>query len=250
MKHLATVLALGISFNGICQGITKEHHHLVNSIINYSSRMSVFEDSDAAAYSVRFDDSISKYNKKLKSVLSSSEFAVLGDYEQQEICRKAEITILTSRAKDLKIFSWSAFNFTSDHRCSSIAVFKGHKPVVISFHSDDESDFGVNVELDSMIELKYSGQTYYILIGSNKCGNICIKEVASVYSALDGKLSKRSKVFFDGEHYLDDVEFNYILNDQIKPEPNFKIENREIISPVFDERRARLISTKKYKIEL
>jgi hypothetical protein len=250
MKYLMILLCLEISLKAICQEDTQKKHFVLNRIVKCFNQIRIFEDSSQNNFSSHFDDSIDEYNSKLLSYINSTEFSNLSNSELQEISHATEIKISYSRDSGLKVVSWCAFSFAPSPTCSNVAVFKRGKTPTTSVNNNSEVDFGINIQVDTIIKEKYKDKPYYILIGSNKCGNLCIQEIASIYSISGGKLVKHFHAFYDGNYFLNDLKFDYILNDQIAKEPYFMIVNGAIICPVFNERKTKVISRKRYNIKL
>lgn len=250
MKYLTFFLVVGISLSGFCQNTIKKENPFLNRIVACFNQMRVFEGMAQKKPSINFQDSIIKYNRKLISYLSNSTISKLDSSQLLEMSQRTEIRSLKSQDGKLRVVSWCAFIFSNSPMCSNMALIKNAKPAYISINSYGDNDFGNNIEIDTIFEKKYENKFYYILLGSNKCGNLCIQETASVYSIEGNKFVKRTHVLFDGTNFFDDAKFDYFINNKIEGEPSFKIVDGELISPVFNEDKTKIISSKKYKIKL
>jgi hypothetical protein len=159
------------------------------------------------------------------------------------------ITISQSENQKINVFSWCVFEDTPAPLCSNIATSENGKPVVLSCNGSS-FDNGYNIRIDTIIRLVNEEKASYLLIGSNRCGNLCLDYLAALYSLHAGAITERQKCFYDGKNYSDEVEFNYLVNEKIKSEPNFRVKHNLLFCPVFSEDGTRKIGNRSYKIVL
>ncbi len=252
MRKLAILLFFSVSINSSGQKkVFVKSFALINRIFIAYSRMEKFEDLDENTNSNNYADSIRRYNNILSFIFSSPEFKDLKKADLNKIEDSTEIKILVSADKKLKVVSWCIFDFYPTPLCSSIMVPNGIiKSKIISFNENSKMDFGNNVQIDTIVEITSKRIPYYFLFGSNKCGNLCVQRIASGYSIFDGSIRKCSNIFYDGKNYFDDVEFNYLLSEKIKPDPTFQIQSKQLICPFFNDDRTKETGSKSYKILL
>jgi hypothetical protein len=232
---------------GQVKKIVSKNDLIIRNILDSYKKIQIFERKNEEVNSGNYEDSINKYNYVFSNLLLSPQFRKLGNVDLKETAEKSGLKITTSKDKKLKVVSWQVFEFSPTPMCSNLMLFD-NKSQIISLNGTSEKDFGENIQNDTIIDLRIKNKPYYILIGSNKCGSLCIQELASLYSIVDGKLIKCSKAFFDGNRYSDDIEFDYLINENLKNEPSFKIDKLELISPVFNDSKTEIIGTKKYQI--
>ena len=248
MKSILIILFMGLSVNSFAQKKSRENSIFIKRLLMTYNKVQKFDLLFEKTETEKIVDSIQKYNRTLTSMFLSSGFCLLKDSDLSKISKLTDIRICNSQDKKLKVVSWCVFFSQPNPSCSSIAFYNGHLAKKISINENSDDDFGDNVQTDTVVDVLLKGRVYYVLSGSNKCGNLCIQNMASIYSVSNGSIVKCSHFFYDGKDYLDDVEFNYVLNDEIENEPSFRIENGELICPVFNETRIKQIGSKKYKI--
>lgn len=250
MKEVSIVFLLSI-LCFTCLGQVKKtiskNTELTKKILVTYKKIQRFENKYEESNSDNYEDSINKYNYIFSNLLSNPQFIKLDYSDLKTIAEKSGMKISLSKDQKLKIVSWQVFESSPTPMCSNLILFD-MKSKILSLNGTGDKDFGDNIQNDTIIDIVIKNKPYYILIGSNKCGNLCIQELASLYSIFNGKLTKCSKVFFDGKEYSDDVTFDYLINENIKTEPSFQIDNLKLISPVLNNSRTQIIGTKKYQI--
>jgi hypothetical protein len=248
MRNILIILFLGLSANSFGQKRTWKDSDFIKKFLITYNLVQKFDLLFEKSGTEKMVDSIKKYNRILTSMFLSSEFGLLTDSDLSEISKLTDVNICNSQDKRLKVISWCVFLSQPNPTCSSIVFYNGNLAKKISINQNDDGDFGNNVQNDTVIDFLFKGNVYYVLFGVNKCGNLCIQKMASIYSVLNGSIVKCLRAFYDGKDYLDDAEFNYVLNDEIRNEPSFRIEKRELVCPVFNDRRTKQIGEKRYKI--
>jgi hypothetical protein len=212
------------------------------------SRIQHFENAYGVSADKNMEDSIKKYNRRLRELLSGTDFLLLSDADRQKIPISMGIKISRSQDKRISMVSWCIFYDQPVRACSAIAMWDVNRNKIISSTEMGDRDVGNNIGNDTIIDISLDGRTYYVLVGSNKCGNLCVDEIASVYTFQHGEFVKCTRAFFDGKEYADDVEFNYKLTNKLGSEPSFRIGNDFLICPVFDEFHEVKTDEKKYRI--
>ncbi len=249
MKKLLFLL-LVIVFNGFCQ---EKHQNKINAdVINHFfttyNSMRNFEYKYAENASSDLENSIIEYNSKLCTIIKSPEFSSLDDEAIKKIADSTEAKFIKSNDNKLKMFSWGVFESLQIPFYSNLLMSNNTRSNMISRNSNDNNDFGENVQYDSIIDITIQNKSYYVLLGSNKCGNLCLYKTASVYSIIDFAIVKCINVFFDGKNYLSDIKFDYLINENIKAEPAFSLKNNQIECPVFNNDKTRLTGTVLYNL--
>lgn len=222
--------------------------HLVEEIILTYNKMQVFENKIAENNLDEYEDSITKENFHLVQLFSNKQFNVLDSALLKRIRKLTGIKIILSRDNSLIIVSWGVFNSYPIPLYSNLVFLKGKIKIISLNGTGTENDFGDNIQIDTVCIIHIKTMPYYILIGSNKCGNLCIEERASLYRISNGEIIKSSNSFFDGKKYFNDIRFNYLINDFTKVEPVFLVQNTSLISPLFNKDKTKVIGNKKYKI--
>jgi hypothetical protein len=222
---------------------------LTNKLLSTFAKLRRIEENRQRNPARIFADSVFLYNKAVVDIICSLEFINLKDTYFRRIVTQTGIKVATSRDSKLKIISWSVQNpYPTPPMCSNIALIKGLKSVPISLNGIGENDSGNNILIDTIIQMGPEGKTCYLLIGSNKCGNLCVQEIAALYSILNNELEKYSNAFYYNGQYLNELEFDYIINDKIRSEPHFRVENTKLISPAFNDDNTKQIGIRKYQI--
>jgi hypothetical protein len=224
---------------------------IVDKLLSACRSLAQFErlrENDPVRYGA---DSIFVYNKAIADIITNAGFRQLGVSDLKRISDSSKIEILSSKDRKLQIFSWEAENpYPTPPMCSNIAIIDDKTTHVISLNGTGDNDFADNLSIDTIIQLSGSVKTGYLLIGSNKCGNLCEQSEASVYSILNNELKKNPGAFLCSGQYFDDVEFHYLINDKISSEPRFQINDLELTCPLFSGDRTKQSGVKKYKIIL
>ena len=249
MKKAIFFILIINSFNSFSQEspvMTKKH--LVEEIILTYNKMQVFENKFEESNSDEYEDSITKENFYLVQLFSNKQFDVSDSSLLKRIREQTGIKIILSKDYSLVIVSWGAFNSYPIPLCSNLIFFKGKIKIISLNGTGTENDFGDNIQIDTVCTIHIKARPYYILIGSNKCGNLCIEERASLYRISNGEIIKSSNSFFDGKKYFNDIRFNYLINDLTKVEPVFLVQNTSLISPLFNKDKTKVTGNKKYKI--
>jgi hypothetical protein len=210
-------------------------------------QINVFEDKFEATHSLHYQDSAIKYNDSLLELLSSENLGSLSLLEQRKLKDSTKITISQSKDQKITVLSWCIFNKSPTAMCSNIAVAENVKPVVLS-RNGSTVDSGYNIQVDTIIKLVYKERPLYLLIGSNKCGNLCLDYLAALYSLNKGIITSKQEAFYDGKNYSDEVLFNYLINEKIKSEPKFQVKHNLLVCPIFSDDRTKKIGNKTYKI--
>lgn len=236
-------------FNSFCQTkkASDKKQPLVRKIIATYSKIQIFENEYEKSSLDEYQDSIKKYNYCLFQFLSDKKFSKLNKSDFKIIVEQTEIKINVSDDNRLVLVSWHVFDLYPIRMCSNVMFFDG-KTKIISLNGTDNNDFGDNIQNDRIYQITLKDNPFYILIGSNKCGNLCIQEMASMYSISNGSIVKCVNSFSDGINYLTDIQFDYLINNEMKLEPNFQIRNNELISPIFNEDRTKIVGSKRFKI--
>jgi len=221
----------------------------VNKILECYKKKEIFEYKYEKRNSDNYVDSINKYNYALSSLLSSSYVRKLSYPELRTIAKKTTLKLIISKDLNLRILSWKAFEFSPTQMCSNLMLF-ADKSKLISLNGAGDQDFGENIQFNKIIDLKIKNKTYYLVIGANQCGNLCIQKLATIYSIVKDDLIKCTRTFFDGNVYSDKIEFNYLINDKLKNEPIFRVNNLELLTPIFNEYKTQILGTKKYQISV
>jgi hypothetical protein len=234
-----------MGFNSFCQ--TGKEQLLVKKIISTYSKIQIFENEYEKSNSDEYQDSINQYNYRLFQFLSDKKFSKLNRSDLKRIVEKTQIIIKISNDNRLVLVSWHVFDFYPIPMCSNIVFFDG-KVKLMSLNGTANNDFGDNIQNDTIYKITLKSKPFYILMGSNKCGNLCIQEMASMYSISNGNLVKCINSFFDGKNYLTDVQFDYLINSEMKIEPNFQIQNSQLIRPIFNEDKTKIVGSKRFTI--
>jgi len=221
---------------------------LVNKIIYTWSKVSDFNTQSINVLDTSDDieDSLTKYNTTLSLLISSSEFSFLNSSDLQKIIDSTDIKVIISKDAKLKAISWMINNDLPEPTCCNVFILGTRKPQIISIGGTTGQDFGINVQLNKIIDVSLKNKTFYLLIGSNKCGNLCIEKLASLYVVSDSLIVKCPKAFLSGTKYLDEVKFEYSLNGE--KEPSFHVINTKLISPIFDRNKEKIVGNKVYEI--
>lgn len=194
-------------------------------------------------------DSIDKYNGALISLISAPAFGLLKDSDYRTISKSTDIKIMFSQDKKLMLVSWRVLFNLPNPVCINILWIGGKATKISSMEADSEEEYESNVQVNKIVDFNLWGKVYYILTGSNRCGNLCIQEVISAfYIGTHGKLNPAG-IFYDGKKYKQKLGFNYILNVDTKEEPAFLIKGDELTCPVFNVERTKVIGSKRYKIK-
>lgn len=195
-----------------------------------------------------YEDSISKTNYSLVQLLLDKNFSRLSKSDVNVIKEKTEIKFLYSKDKRVLLLSWCVFASYQIPLCSDIVFFDGTSKIIALNGTGEDNDFGENIQIDSIYQIKLKNKFFYIMAGSNKCGNLCITQNASLYSVIKGRIVNCSRSFFDGKNYFDNVQFDYLVNENIKTFPTFKIEKLQLICPRFNKSKTKVIGSQKYSI--
>lgn len=206
-----------------------------------------FENKYAESNSDEYEDSVSIANDSLVQLFSDKRAAKLCQSDLKQIKGKTEIKIVVSDDKKLTVVSWCVFDSYEVPMCSNFIFYNGNTKA-ISLNGTGDNDFGDNIQNDKILQVKLKDKTCYILTGSNKCGNLCILEMASMYFISKGNITKCSNSFFDGKKYFADIQFDYLINDKMKVEPTFQIQGKKLVYPTFNEDNDRIIGSKGLEI--
>lgn len=213
---------------------------LVEKIISVYKTIETFENKYAGGRVDKYEDSLNIANYYLMQLFSDKWAAKLSDSDFKQIKANTEIKILFSMDMKVAVITWSIFNSYQIPMCSNIIFYNGNT-MAVSLNGAGDSDFGENVQTDKILQIKLNDKTCYILTGSNKCGNLCIQEIASLYYISYGNIKKCSNSFFNGKKYFSDIKFDYQINDKIKVEPEFKIQGNSLVYPKFNKGNDKII---------
>lgn len=217
---------------------------LVEKIISTYDTIQTFEKAIENSNNSDYEDSINYYNNLLFHCLSDKKFSELDETDLNSIKAKTSIKIVFNKDRKLMLVSWQVFYSYPTPMCSNLLFFNGEAKSISLNGTGDDNDFGDNIQYDRIYEVPLKHSINYVITGSNKCGNLCIQKEASLYSVSNGKLSKCENSFIDRGKRVTDVQFDFLINEYIKFDPNFKIENQEIICPVFNQEKTKMIGSK------
>lgn len=242
-----SVFALIITLNNFS---SNKANPLVEKIISTYDAIQTFEKVAESSNSSDYEDSINYHNNLLFHLLSDKKFSDLDESDFNRIESETSVKIVFNTDRRLMLVSWQVFNFYSTPMCSNLLFFNGEVKGISLNGAGDDNDFGENIQYDKIYEVPLKHNVVdYVITGSNKCGNLCIQKKASLYSIFNGKIYKCQNSFIDGEKHITDIQFDFLVNEYIKFDPTFKIENQEIIYPVFNEEKTKMIGSKIIKIK-
>jgi hypothetical protein len=193
-------------------------------------------------------DSVVKYNSELEKELSSSKFGLLDSSDLKYIAKSTEININTSPNKNLMLVSWSVFVNQAIPACSNIIWINHLVPKKLSEDQEGESDFNGDVKFDKILDFNIHDSSYFVVLGTRKCGNLCIMNIIRAFSIGDKLSIKAAKIFYDGNRNFSEVEFSYILNIETRQEPVFRILKDRLICPTFNDTKTKVVGEKVYQI--
>jgi hypothetical protein len=215
---------------------------LVEKIISVYKTIEAFENKYAGGRADNYEDSLNIANYSLMQLFSDKWAAKLSESDFKQIKAKTEIKILFSADNKITVISWCIFKSYQTPMCSNLIFYNG-KTKVVSLNGAGDNDFGENVQTDKIFQVKFNDKTCYILTASNKCGNLCVQEMASLYFISNENIKKCSDSFFDGKKYFSDIQFDYLINDKIKVEPAFKIQGKRLVYPKFNKRNDKIMGS-------
>jgi len=247
MRNILVALFILISMNGIAQQSVKPKSRLVIEILETYRKLFEF-DNIYDGLKENISDSIDRYNSALISLISDPAFGLLKDSDYRSISKSTDLIIQFSQDKRILLVSWRVLVNLPQQSCFNILWIAGKASSVSSMKTDSENHYENSVQVDKIVDFNLRGKTYYMLMGSNRCGNLCIKEMVSSFDISNhGKLNPAG-IFYDGKKYSQELGFDYVLNEEIKVEPEFLIKGDELTCPLFNEHRTKIVGSKRYKI--
>ncbi|HTE33504.1 MAG TPA: hypothetical protein VK666_24145 [Chryseolinea sp.] len=248
MKRLAIFFFCSISTHCFSQNEKGKagDPSLSGKVIQAYMSIEKFEQKFEQSNQTEDQDSVISYNKIFSNLLLSPELRELNNIELKQLAKATGVKISLSKDKKLRILSWSILNLTANPPCNNIAIVDNGSSELIPANGNAE-EFGPSIQIDSISQV-IGQRGLYILMGSNKCALLCIRKTVSLYKLQEASISKVSRCFFDGKLYSDDVEFSYFMNEQQKAEPYFKIRDRKLLCPIFNEQKTRQVGVKDFSI--
>lgn len=250
MKKTIFSILIIISFKGFSQNISiTTPKQLVEEIILSYNKIQILENRFEESKSDEYEDSITKENFYLVKLFSNKQLDMSDNSLLKRIKNNTDIKIILSKDNNIVIASWVVFNSYPIPLCSNLVFFKQEMKIISLNGTGTENDFGDNFQIDTVLTTNIKSRPYYIFIGYNKCGDLCIEERASLYRIKNDKeIIKSINSFFDGKKYFDDIHFDYLINEFTKTEPSFILLNTSLISPIFNKDKTKVIGQKKYRI--
>ena len=248
MKNALVTILILFTMSGKAQQMTRPGSHLIKEIRETYKKLIEF-DYTYDGLNEALGDSIEKYNATLISLISSPAFGVLKDSAYNAISKSTDIKILFSQDKKLVVVSWRILNNIPNQECINILWMGGKATGANAMKVDTEEKYANNVQITKIVDFNLGGKVYYLLMGSNRIGNLDILEMISAfYITNNGKFNPAS-IFSDGNKSYQELGFDYILNVDIKEEPAFLIKGDELTCPIFNGYRTKVTGYKKYKIK-
>jgi hypothetical protein len=233
--------------NGIAQQSVKPKSRLVKEILKTYRKLFEF-DNTYDGLKEDIGDSVDRYNRALILLISAPAFGLLKDSDYKSISKSTGLIIQFSQDKKILLVSWRVLVNLPHQSCFNILWITGKATSVSSMKADSDNQFENSVQVDNIIDFNLGGKTYYILTGSNRCGILCIQEMISSFNIGNhGKLDLAS-IFYDGKKYNQELGFDYVLNEEIKGEPEFLINGDGLTCPLFNEHRTKVVGSKRYII--
>jgi hypothetical protein len=247
MKNILLTILVLFSMSSIAQRGSQSGSRSVKEILKTYKKLFEF-DSGYDGIKENLGDSIGKYNRALISLISAPSFGLLKDSDYDSISKSTDIKILFSQDKKIMLVSWRTL-FNLPHQvCLNILWIGGKATNIGSMKVDSDEDYENDVQVNKVVDFNLRGRVYYLLMGSNRCDILCIRErIAAFYIGVNSKL-KPAGIFYDGKKYNQELGFDYILNADIKEEPAFLIQTDELTCPAFNEHRTKVTGYRKYKI--
>ena len=247
MKNIVLAILILFSISGIAQRRSQPGSRSVKEILETYKKLFEFDKSyDGLKENV--GDSIEKYNRALILLISAPAFGLLKGSDYNIISKSTDITIQFSQDKKLMLVSWSTLFYLPHQVCFNILWIDGKATNISSMKVDSDGDYENYVQVNKIVDFNLRGRVYYIFMGSNRCGNLCIQEMISAfYIGINSKLNPAG-IFYDGKKCNQELGFDYILNEDTKEEPAFLIKEDELICPIFNEHRTKVTGSRKYKI--
>jgi hypothetical protein len=230
---------------------TTEHFNkkiFVENIISTYIKIKDFERKYDELDLHEYEDSIMIYNLHLSEFFLNKKIIKLSIDEAKTIKENTEIEIVFSGDKKLQLVSWGVFSFFPIPLCTSLLIYGG-RAEIISLNGTLLNDFGYNIQYEKIHDFKFNNRSYYLLTGSNKCVNLCIEKIMSMYFIHDGKMTKCVNSFIDGKKSMNDLMFDYLINQYTKSQPAFQIQGKSIICPIFNSAKTKVIGNKKIRIQ-
>ena len=248
MKNTLVTILILFSLSGIAQQGSQPVSRSAKKILDTYSRLFEF-DNAYDGLKENLVDSIDKYNDSLISLISAPAFGLLKPADYNAISRTKDINILFSQDKKLMVVSWRMLINIPHQECINILWIGGKATKISSIEADSKEEYESSVQVNKIVDFNLPGRIYYLLMGSNRIGNLDILEMISAFYISSNFRLKPASIFYDGKKYNQVLGFDYIFNVDIKEEPSFLIKGDELIFPVFNEYRTKAIGSKRYKIK-
>lgn len=247
MKNFVFILSfilLTAGIEGKSVGSSRSYCQVDSILVTYN-RLEGFEKEFLTEES--YEDSIFSANSNLIRLFLKFDRFSLHDSIIEQIEAGSKISFAISEDRKCICVSWPVFNSYPTPMFSRIIFYEGQKKV-LSQNGTGDNDFGENVDAYKVTLATNKGQTHCILLGSNKCGNICVRELAEAY--LLGSDIEESPLFFDGKRNVSRIEFDYLLNDHLDLLTSFEISNNTLLLPLFNFSKTKKVGVRKIKMDL
>jgi hypothetical protein len=208
----------------------------------------MFDTAYVNSYAEGLSDSIIMANNSLMKSIGTLNFNLLND-NFQILTDSTEIQVKINKREPFAILSWVIGNpAPTPPYCNNVIIYKNRKPYILSSYDGSESDFGNNVIIDSMVNFPIDGAKSILLIGSNSCGNLCIKQTVESAQILGDTIQLHKRAFFDGTDFLDIVEFDYSPNTIPENALKFELFDSYLTVPKLNSGHSKVIGRKKYQL--
>jgi len=135
---------------------------------------------------------------------------------------------------NISILEWSTFEGTNFPRVTNVLFING-------------KSYDITPLFDLRIESFKKYKDGYILIGSIKCGNLCITNKTISFKIINNTIILNS--FVDETSKKKEIVFNYYLNIEIKNNLSFKVKKDSIVCPLLNKDKTKVIGEKMYYID-
>lgn len=220
---------------------------LINKALSTYNKVRSYDDKYSTSFSNYDLNATLKYNDMFYNIVSSSDFSKLSNTDLKRISNVTGLKILISKDNKLKVVSWGVFNSAPEPKYSNILI-GNKKNKIVPLKGKRGKDFRIDFELDTIIDILSKNKTHYLLMGSNKCGNLCIQKSVFLYTIIDSNVIECSNAFFDDIDSINNIRFSYTINENMISEPFFYIDNNELITPIISDDKLSIIGNKRYKI--
>ena len=219
----------------------------IQKATNIYNKIVFFENKYEEDEEDEYQDSIFNYNYKFSQVISKIKFSKDNSLKIKKELSKINVKMISTNDNLLIALTWQVFGFYPIPLNSNIIIYK-NKPTVVSINGTGDNDYGDNIGIDKVQKITLNKKPYYLVFGSNKCGNLCIQETLTMYKVFKDELIKNEYSFKNGKNKISDLKFDYLLNQDIKITPCFKIQGEYVLFPIFNKLKTKLIAYKKIKI--